>query len=440
MPENSSIQGIEKVIVNAEQLFVVDSSGAQDLRRERFSNPEIIEKGALAIGDGKILWTGRTCELIPLIPADGDIEIINAAGCLVTPGLIDSHTHVVFGGTREDEFEQRIAGKSYLEIAQAGGGIKRTVRQTREASAEELFQNASIRLNEMLSLGITTVEIKSGYGLDRENEVKMLRVIQELDRRGPVDCVPTFLGAHEFPPDRSRETYIHELCEEMLPFVAHENLARYCDIFIEKGVYTLEEGKRILGVARDLGLKLKFHADQLSDGKVTELAVSMDAVSADHLNFLSDDAIEALASSTCIGVFLPGSDFFLGLPYYPPARKAIAGGAAVSLATDFNPGSCMTFNLHLIMTIACTQMKMTPAEVFSAVTLNAAAALESSHRIGSLQSGKAADIAIFGCPNYQMVCYHFGKNFVTAVLKDGQLVHGTTKTMTREELMKLHIQ
>lgn len=436
MEKEAIRHGIEMAIVNAAQVLAVDCSGLKNLRGDSLRGPLVIPDGAVAIGGGTILWTGSSRDLAALLPTDRPMRLIDARGCLVTPGLIDSHTHLIFGGTREDEFESRIAGISYQEIARAGGGIKRTVRQTRLAGFEQLFQAGLNRLDQMLALGVTTVEVKSGYGLDHSTELKMLRVARRLNEEHHVDLVMTFLGAHEFPPECTREDYVDAIVDEMIPTVAAESLAEFCDVFMEKGVFTAAETRRILTAANRAGLKLKLHADQMSDGGGAALAVELGAISADHLNYPNPAGIAALAGSDCVATLLPGSDFFLGLDVYPPARAMIDAGVAVSLATDFNPGSCMTFNLPLIMTIACTQLRMTPAEAFAAVTLNAAAAIDRSDRIGSLAPGKQADLVIFECPNYQMVSYHFGVNHARTVIKRGSIVVGTPGETTTAEFLR----
>ncbi|MBN2383758.1 imidazolonepropionase [bacterium] len=427
---------IETGIIAASELLVIDSTSAPDLRGERLGHFEIIPDGSVLLGDGTILWVGPTSALRTVVPTGQSFPCIDARGLTVTPGLIDAHSHLVFGGTREDEFDARIRGKGYLEIAQAGGGIKRTVQLTRAASESELFALGRERLQEILSLGITTLEVKSGYGLDQETEFKMLRVARELAEAQPVEIVTTFLGAHEIPPGIPKESYVNEIEQVMLPEVVRQDLAEFCDIFVEQGVYTPDDAVRILGKAREYGLKAKIHADQMSDSDGAALAVSLQAISADHLNYTNPEGQAALAASRCIGVLLPGSDFFLGLPHYPPARKMIEAGVAVALATDFNPGSCMTYNLPLIMTVACTQMRMSPTEVFGAVTLNAARALDRSETIGSLAPGKQADLVLFSCPNHKLISYHFGKNHVHTVIKKGKVVYGPSRLLAYNDMLQ----
>jgi imidazolonepropionase len=341
----------------------------------------------------------------------------------VLPGLVDSHTHLIFAGTREDEFARRIRGTSYQEIAQQGGGINATVRQVRSASKDELKEVARHRLDRMLALGVTTVEVKSGYGLTFADEVKCLEAISELDREHPCDLVPTFLGAHEVPPEyrNDREGYLRLVIERMLPEVADRRLAAFCDVFCEQGVFGPYESECVLRAAARRGLGLKVHADEFSPLGGAELAACLGAASADHLLHVSEVGVEAMRSAGTVATLLPGTAFFLGLTP-APARRLIDAGVAVALATDCNPGSCMTENLPLIGTMACSQMRMDPAEVVTALTLNAAAALARSDRVGSLEPGKQADLVILDLPNYQLFPYHFGVNHVWRVVKSGRVV------------------
>ncbi len=341
------------------------------------------------------------------------------------PGLVDSHTHLIFAGTREDEFELRLQGVSYAEIAARGGGINATVRRVREASREQLKELARRRLDRMLAFGITTVEVKSGYGLSPADEIKCLEVIAELNREHPCDLVPTFLGAHEIPAEyrHDREAYLRLVIERMLPEVAGRRLAEFCDVFCEQGVFSVAESERLLHAAADHELKRKIHADEFTPLGGAELAARVGATSADHLLHITDAGIEALAAAGTVATLLPGTAFFLGLPY-GPARRLIDRGLPVALASDCNPGSCMTENLPLIGSIACTQMKMLPAEVMAALTLNAAAALGRSDRIGSIEPGKQADLLVCDVPNYKLLPYHFGVNHVGTVIKSGRVVVG----------------
>jgi imidazolonepropionase len=409
------------VVRNAAQILRVPSAGQRALLGRGLRDVGIINDGALMVRDGIVVWLGRTTDLPPL-PAG--TEIIDAAGKVVLPGFVDCHTHLVFAGTREDEFEQRLQGLSYQEIAAHGGGINATVRRVRAASKDELKALARRRLDRLLSFGVTTIEVKSGYGLSVADEIKCLEVIAELNAEGPLELVPTFLGAHAVPPEfrSDRAGYIRLLTDEMLPEVARRKLADFCDVFCETGVFSLAESERILTRAHDLGLRLKLHADELTPLGGAELAARLGAVSADHLLCISDAGIEALAASATVATLLPGTAFFLGVAP-APARRLIERGVAVALASDCNPGTCPTENLPLVGTIACTQMKMLPAEVVTALTLNAAAAVGRSKRLGSLEVGKQADLAIWDMPDYRQLFYHFGVSHAWRVLKRGRVVY-----------------
>jgi imidazolonepropionase len=406
---------------NAAQLVCV-SGGDQLARRGRLMQDlKIITNGALLARDGRIDWVGPTAELPPL-PADA--EVIDAAGKTVLPGFIDSHTHLVFAGSREDEFEQRLRGLSYHEIAAQGGGINASVRRVRRASREELKALARGRLDRLLRFGATTVEVKSGYGLTVADELKCLEVIAELNAEGPLELVPTFLGAHAVPPEfqGDRDGYLRLLTDEMLPEVARRRLAEFCDVFCETGVFSLEESERVLARARDLGLRLKLHADELTPLGGAELAAHLGAVSADHLLCITEGGVEALAAAGTVATLLPGTAFFLGMAA-APARRLIERGLAVALASDCNPGTCPTENLPLLGTMACTQMKMLPGEVVTALTLNAAAAVGRADRLGSLEVGKQADLVLWDVPDYRQLFYHFGVHQAWRVIKRGRVVH-----------------
>jgi imidazolonepropionase len=356
------------------------------------------------------------------VPANADV--IDASGKTVLPGFVDSHTHLLFAGSREDEFEQRLLGLSYQEISAKGGGINATVRHVRRASPEELKEQARRRLRRFLHFGVTTVEVKSGYGLTLADELKCLAVIADLNAEGPLELVPTFLGAHAVPPEYAgdRTGYLRLLRDDMLPEVARCRLAEFCDVFCETGVFSLEESQTLLTHARDLGFGLKLHADELTPLGGAELAARLSAASADHLLCISEAGIDALATSETVATLLPGTAFFLGVDY-APARRLIEQGAAVALASDCNPGTCPTENLPLVGSMACTQMGMLPGEAVAALTLNAAAALNRSGRLGSLEVGKQADVILCDVPNHRRLFYHFGVNHVSLVIKRGKVVH-----------------
>ncbi len=409
------------VLRHAAQLVGLSAPRDTCRRGAALRNPGIVEDGALILrGDG-IEWLGRTTDLPP-VPADA--EILDIPGKVVLAGLVDSHTHLIFAGSREDEFEQRLQGVSYQEISARGGGIASTVRQVRRASREELKALARPRLERLLRFGVTTLEVKSGYGLTLADEIKCLEAIADLNEEGPCELVPTFLGAHAVPPEyhADRAGYLRLLCEDMLPEVARSRLAEFCDVFCETGVFSLEESQRILTQARSLGLRLKVHADELTPLGGAELAARLGATSADHLLCVSEAGIDALAASGTVATLLPGTAFFLGLDY-APARRLIERGAVIALASDCNPGTCPTENLPLVGAMACTQMGLLPGEALTALTLNAAAALGRSERIGSLAPGKQADLVICSVPDYRHLFYHFGVSHVWRVFKRGRVVY-----------------
>ncbi len=408
-------------VIHSAQLVPVSSSGDRQKRGSEMGRLDLVSDGAVISRNGIIEWLGRTSDLPP-IPSNA--EVLDATGQVVLPGFIDSHTHLVFAGSRENEFEERLRGKSYQEIAAGGGGINATVQQVRQASKHELMEPTRRRLQRLLSFGVTTVEIKSGYGLTMADELKCLEVIAELNREGPWELVPTFLGAHAVPPEYrdNRGGYLRLVLDEMLPEIARSGLAEFCDVFCDQGAFTIEESQRILQRAGELRLRGKIHADELSPTGGADLAARMGAVSADHLLGISDTGIEALAQSETVATLLPGTAFFLGLNY-APARKMIEAGLPIALASDCNPGTCPTENLPLIGSLACTQMKMLPAEVISALTLNAAAAVGRSDRLGSIEVGKQADLIICNVPDYRQLFYHFGVSHVRRVIKRGRVVY-----------------
>lgn len=354
-----------------------------------------------------------------------DAEKIDGKNYLAFPGFVDPHTHPVFYKTREEEFEMRVQGKSYEEIAEAGGGIRNSVRAFREASFEEIAKLTYHRISKFLEYGTTTIEAKSGYGLSLKDEIKALRILKKLSQLIPISIVPTFLGAHEIPDEyrNNRGKYIDILIKEMIPAVAEEKLAVFCDVFCEKDVFTVEESERILLAAKDHGLIPKLHADELHYTGGAELAAKVKAISADHLLMISDKGIAAMKAAGVIPVLLPGTAFFLGKKDYAPARKMIESGLPVALATDFNPGSSMTQNMQLILSIAAINMKMTPAEVLGASTINSARAIGMKKEVGSIEVGKKADIILLDIPDYKYLPYHYGINHVKMVMRHGQVVH-----------------
>ncbi len=382
----------------------------------------IIRDGAMFAREGWIVQTGARSEIEKLIGSD--CEVIDAGNRVVMPGFVDAHTHPVFAGNRADEFEMRAAGKSYQQIAEAGGGIKSTVRKTRAASEDELFE-ASKRYREwFLRTGTTTIEAKSGYGLTLEDELKMLRVIHRLDAETALRYVPTFLGAHTVPDEfkDNRAAYVDLIVNEMIPQVAREGLAQFCDVFCERGAFDIDESRRILMAAKSHGLKLRVHADQLSLSGGSELAAELGAVTADHLEHAGETQISALKSASVQPALLPASVLLIGSQRYPNARAMIEAGLAVVLATDFNPGSSPTPSMLFVLTLASTQMKMSPAEAISAATINAAYSLGLGDQIGSLEAGKRADFVIHDCEDYREPGYFAGIEHPVAVYTGGRLV------------------
>jgi len=396
-------------VVNCSQLVTVAGPGLG-----------IVRDGAMLIRGDRIERAGPRAEIEPLIGPSH--EVIDASGRVVLPGFVDAHTHLIFADHRAAEFEQRCAGATYREIAASGGGIRATVRATRAASEDHLVAAGQRHALWMLRSGTTTAEVKSGYGLSLDDELKMLRAIRRLNNAGPLRIVPTFLGAHEIPGEfrDRRSDYIDLLVNEMIPRVAAESLAEFCDAFCEDGVFTLEETRRILSAARAHGLKARLHADQLSDCGAAHLAADLKAATADHLEHTGAAGIAALAAAGVQPVLLPGSVFALGLARYPDARAMLDAGLDVVLATDFNPGSSPIASMPLILALACTQMKMTPAEAIVAATRNAARSLGRERDIGSLEPGKLADFVIYDCADYRENVYWMGAPLVSDVFIGGR--------------------
>jgi len=373
----------------------------------------------MRIENGRISQVGTRAQIDAL--TESDDLIIDAGGGLVMPGFVDAHTHPVFAGNRAAEFEQRTQGVTYGEIAASGGGIRSTVRATRVADEEELTVASQRYVAWFHAGGTTTIEAKSGYGLTLDDELKLLRVI---GRMQDVRTVPTFLGAHEIPDEyRGRASaYTALVMEEMLPAVARERLAEFCDVFAEPGVFSIEDSRRILSAARSLGFGLRMHADQLSDSGAAALAAELNAATADHLEHTSSQGIRALDAANVQPVLLPGSVYALGSSRYPKAREMIEAGLAIVLATDFNPGSSPTASMPMILSLACTQMQMTPAEAITAATINAAHSLGRAAEIGSLEPGKSADFVIYDARDYREIPYFFGAPLTQAVYLEGRLV------------------
>jgi imidazolonepropionase len=402
-----------KVLHNIARLATCRAAGAQ-------GDIHIIDDAALAWEGETIRWVGPRSELPSELTG---AERLDAGGGLVIPGLVDCHTHLAFGGWRADEFEQRLHGRSYLEIAAAGGGIARTMRLTRAASDAELVGRAAGCLREMVALGVTTAECKTGYGLDREHELRLLRVYRTLAGVQPVRLVPTFLGAHVVPPEYQddRAGYLDLLIQELLPTIARERLARFCDAFVERSAFTVEEARRLLRAGQAAGLGAKLHADQLTPGGGAELAAELGAVSADHLECASEAGIAAMARAGVVAVSLPLAALYLG--HAPaPARRWIEAGAAVAVATDFNPGSAPSYHLPFALTLACTLQRMTPAEALKGATVLAARAVGLEASLGSLEPGKAADLAVIDAPDVNHWLYHLRANACRLTMIGGRTV------------------
>jgi imidazolonepropionase len=409
-------------VINCSQLVTLGGA-ARPRTGAEMRELAIIEDGAMLVRDGRIERTGARSEIEPLI--ERDAQTINAGGCVVMPGFVDAHTHAVFAGTRADEYEQRAEGATYQEIAARGGGIRSTVRATRHATLEQLVEAGRRYGNWFLRTGTTTVEAKSGYGLSVEDELKLLRAIRQLNDETLLRYVPTFLGAHDIPDEyrARRGAYVALVIEEMLPRVAEEKLAEYCDVFCEDKVFTVDETRRILAAARGHGLGLRLHADQLSLSGGAQLAAALSARTADHLEHTDTAGIAALKAAGVQPVLLPASVYALGHTRYPAAREMIDAGLAVVLATDFNPGSSPTPSMPMVLSIACTHLKMTPAEALTAATINAAYSLGRGAETGSLEKGKRADFVVHDCADYREVAYFFGLEHARAVYAGGRLAY-----------------
>ena len=378
-----------------------------------------LKDAAIAVEDG----------IIREITEDGKLpegefdQEIDAEGKLATPGFVDGHTHLVFGGYRQNEIPMKLAGAGYLDILRAGGGILDTVRKTREASFEELYAKSEGFLDEMLNMGITTCEAKSGYGLDMENELKMLEVIKVLGEKHPMDVVPTFMGAHAIPPEYEGrgDEYIEMLCSEVIPEVRKRGLAEFCDVFCEDSVFNAEQSRKYMEKAREYGFELKIHADEIEDIGGSRLAGELEAVSAEHLIAAGESGMDSMAAGGTTAMLLPATSFYLGKTY-APARTMIDKGIPVAIASDFNPGSCPSLNLQLAVNLGYLRYKMTPEEILTAVTINPACAINRGDLVGTIEEGKQADIVIWDAPDFEMLCYRFGSNLADKIIKKGELI------------------
>ena len=419
MMENNRRKG-DLLIENIGELVTV--AGSTRRGREAMRDIRVLSGPAsVLIRDGKIVYAGPSADCPQVEP---EVERIDAEGHCVLPGFVDSHTHLVFGGFREDEFQWRLAGESYMSIMEKGGGIAATTTATREASAEELTEAALLHLRSMLRMGVTTMEAKSGYGLDKETELRQLEVAKRLDEMQPIDVVSTYLGAHDIAPEYEGDPdgYIDFIIREMLPIVKERGLARNVDIFTEKNVFDLEQSRRLLTAAQDMGFATKMHADEIYPLGGAGLAADLGCLSADHLLKISDKDIDKMAKSQTVSTLLPLTAFSL-MDDYAPARKMIDAGCAVALASDLNPGSCFSCSIPLMIALATIYMHMSVEEAVTALTINAATALGLQDEIGSIEEGKAGDVVILRYPSYKFLSYHFGMNIVETTVKGGIPYH-----------------
>ena len=418
------------LITGVSQLLTLRGIGPR--RGRALSNLELIEDGALLVRDGVIGAIGTRAQ-VEATPTARGAEKLDLGGRVVLPGFVDSHTHLVHAASRAEEYELKIQGASYEEIARKGGGILNSVKRLRAATAKELKARALGALQQFAAYGTTTVEAKSGYGLDVASELKILKLHKELAAEQPLEIASTFLGAHVVPEEFRKKAggakkYIQLLEENLLPQIAERKLAEFCDVFCDRGAFTVEESKRVLQAGRQWGLAPRLHAEQLSRTGATRLAILLRAASCDHLEHVNKSDIRALGKSETVATLLPGCDFHLGLKKYAPARELIDAGAIVALATDYNPGTSPTLSMPMILSLACTQLLMTPAEAITAATINAAYALRREKQTGSLEVGKQADIAVFDVADYREIPYYFGVNHCWMTIKRGRVIHAAKES------------
>jgi len=420
---NDRTTTLDLIIIHINELVTMDSKYGVPRRGKNMGELAPIHDGAVAISGNSIVFVGTTNELFSTFIPNGKTVIIDATNRLVTPGFVDPHTHIIFDGFRENELEMKLAGKTYLEILESGGGILKTVKATRKASLEILIQNGKKILNRMMEYGTTTMETKSGYGLDVENEIKSLLAAKELNLQHPMDVISTFLGAHAVPPEYEGETddYVELIISEMIPKVAQEELAEFCDVFCEEGIFSVVQTKKILKAAMKYGLKPQIHIDEIIDTNGALLAAELNAVQTGHMLKSNDEGLRAMRKAQTIATLLPGTPFCLMMKDYAPARKIIEFGIPIALATDLNP-NCWTESMQIIIALACYHMKLSPAEALTAATINAACALQKQEQIGSIEVGKKADLIIFDVPNHNFLPYQFGVNLVLKVIKNGEVV------------------
>ncbi|HTT32916.1 MAG TPA: imidazolonepropionase [Methylomirabilota bacterium] len=413
------------LITGASQLLTLGGHGPR--RRDSLSNLGLIKDGALLVRDGVIAAVGTRAQ-VEALPEARVAEKLDLGGRVALPGFVDSHTHLVHAASRAEEYELKIAGAGYEEIARKGGGILNSVKRLRAATAEELKKRAKAALKQFAAHGTTTIEAKSGYGLDVASELKILKLHKELAAEQPVEIASTFLGAHVVPDEYRRrkdgaERYIKLMEENLLPEIADGQLAEFCDVFCDRGAFSVVQAKRVLQAGRQWGLTPRMHAEQLSRTGAAELGMLLRAASCDHLEQVNKKDIRAFGKSETVAALLPGCDFHLGLKKYAPARELIEAGAIVALATDYNPGTSPTLSMPMILSLACTQLRMTPAEAITAATINGAYALRREKRVGSLEVNKQADVAVFEVADYREIPYYFGVNHCWMTLKRGRVIH-----------------
>jgi len=410
------MKDVDLLVVNAFELLTLAGPERPRTRRE-MRDTASVPNGAAAADGGVVVETGDTADLARKYRGR---KTVDAAGRLVMPGFVDPHTHLVFAGSRENEMVRRLSGVTYLDILKQGGGIHNTVAATRNASIDDLMESARRRTRRILEHGTTTVEIKSGYGLDAETEEKILDAIGRLKQEGPLDVIATFLGAHAVPSSVKREDYMDWLVRDAM--IRFKNKAEFCDVFCEDGAFTLDESERILRSAKESGYTLKIHAGQFNDLEAVRMAASMGAISADHLDHVSADQLDLMREKGMVAVLLPGATFFLGSDAYPDYQKFEEHGVPVALATDFNPGSCPCYSMQMMIALAVLRMGMTAEEAVTACTVNAAWAVDRGKRVGSLEPGKQADLIVLDVRNAAQIPYYFGTNLVRTVVKKGRVV------------------
>ncbi len=405
---------------NPKQIITVDGNGADYKRGKEINNIGVVTAHSILVEDGKIVELIKN-ELLNKTKFDEEIDLSDK---IVLPGFVECHTHTAFAGSRAEEFKLKLQGVNYEEIAKRGGGITNTMHAVRDSSFDELLKIIKPRIDFFIAQGITTLEIKSGYGLSFYDEIKLLQVIKELNQTSNIEIISTFLGAHTFPPEykNDNEKYIDLINNELIPYIAEHKLAKFCDAFCESTAFTAEQTERIFNVAKKNGLKLKLHSEQFNSIGGLEVALNMDAVSVDHLEVLKDEQIDMFFNSDTTAVLLPGVSFFLNYNY-APARKLIDANAIVALATDYNPGSSHISNFQLIMSLAAIKMNMTIEEIISATTLNSANALDISNQVGSIEIGKSADFAVFDANDYSDIVYNIGKNLNVMTIKNGKIIY-----------------